>query len=161
MRKIALTFFTIATFSTAHAGLFSPETIGGAAVGAAAGALIGHGVGGKAGEGAAIGAGVGLLGGALLHESRRERGYYGGPSYSYHGGYYSSSYCAPRYYQSSYWGPRYSYYTPVYRTTYFEPVVTTPVVVQQAAPAPQAQNNVTIINNYYNSTPSTPMSGAN
>ena len=170
MKKLLGGFAALSIFASAHAALFSPESLGGAAVGAAAGALIGHGAGGHAGEGAAIGAGVGLVGGALLHESRVNHGYHGhgyhSPGYSYRGGYYSGGYYSPHYHRHGYhWGPRYSYFDLSYTPSYVEPVFPAPAAVeqpvQQAAPAPAPQpQNVTIINNYYNSSP-TPMSGAN
>lgn len=168
MKKLLLTILVAATILPAQAQLFSPESLTGAAVGAIAGGVIGHNNGRHSAEGAAIGAGVGLLAGALVRDSRERSGYYDSPRYAPRysvGGYYSTGHrhYRPHYrpYSYSYYGsPRYSYHQPYYvAPTYVQPVVEQPVIYQApAAPAPQT----TIINNYYyNSTPSTPMSGAN
>jgi hypothetical protein len=167
MKKLLLTIFAAASILPAQAQLFSPESVTGAALGAIAGGVIGHNNGRHTAEGAAIGAGVGLLAGALVHEHRERtgyynHGYYGSPAYV--GGYYHGGY-GHRRYHGGYWGPRYgSYYNSYYpEPAYVQPVGTAPfiepTVVQQApAPAPAPQQ-ITIINNYYNS--STPMSSAN
>ena len=120
MKKILLTFLTVATLFPARAQLFGPESLGGAFWGSLIGGLAGsdrrHGF---SGNGAAIGAGVGLVAGALVGESRRHY-YYDSPGYVYapapsvsfgygygHGGssgyvYYSPNrYCAPNYYYRS------------------------------------------------------------
>src|SRR5439155_13731503 len=98
-----------------------------------------------AGEGAAIGAASGFVLGSLAHEARRDRYYYGGVGYDYP---------YPAYGYGYYYAPRVAYAAPV---GYYQPYPT--VSYSQTAPQSQpAPQNVTIINNYYNSSP---MSGAN
>jgi uncharacterized protein YcfJ len=80
----------------AHAQLFTPSTVGGAALGAIAGGVIGNNTGSRSNgtEGAVIGAVAGGLLGSAYAQSRRETVYYG------HGG------SAPGYYYST--GPDYA-----------------------------------------------------
>jgi uncharacterized protein YcfJ len=80
----------------AHAQLFAPSTVGGAALGAIAGGVIGNNTGSRNNgtEGAVIGAVAGGLLGSAYAQSRRETVYYG------HGS------SAPGYYYSS--GPAYA-----------------------------------------------------
>ncbi len=81
----------------------------------------------------------------------------------YYSCYNSPYYCGPRpycgagFYNSGYYYPDYYNYSPNYYG--YSPAATAPVA-QTYAPAQPAPQNVTI-NNYYNSGPSTPMSGAN
>ena len=58
---------------SAHAQLFTPSSMTGAALGGLAGGIIGHNNGGHTAEGVGIGAGVGLVVGALA--DRQERTY--------------------------------------------------------------------------------------
>lgn len=171
MKKLWLTFFAAATILPAQAQLFSPESLTGAGLGAIAGGIIGHNNGRHSAEGAAIGAGVGLLAGALVRESRERHGYYDSPqvhvSGYYSGGHFYGHYGHHGHYRHHYYRPSYSYYPrysyrPYYvAPTYVQPVIEQPVI-QQAPPAPAPAPQTTIINNhYYNSTPSTPMTGAN
>ena len=60
---------------TAHAQLFSPESLGGAVLGGVLGGVIGNNSGHHGGTGAAIGAGAGFLLGALMGEERRQDEY--------------------------------------------------------------------------------------
>lgn len=168
MKKVVLTVSVVAAILPAQAQLFSPESLTGAAVGAVAGGVIGHNNGRHGGEGAAIGAGVGFLAGALVRESRDRNSYYDSPRVHV-GGYYSSGHYGHHHHRP-YYGGFYSHYSyrPSYRPYYYsvptyveQPVAAAPVVVQQPAPQPQPAP-VTIINNhYYNSTPATPLAGAN
>lgn len=66
---------------SAHAQLFTPESVGGALLGGVVGGVVGHNQDRHTAEGAAIGAGAGLLLGQLLHNHRHETGYYQGRSY--------------------------------------------------------------------------------
>ncbi len=84
------------------AQLFTPSTVGGAALGAIAGGVIGNNTGSRNGtQGAVIGAVAGgLLGSAYAQSKREASPYYyntGGPSYYYSSG---SSYAPPAYYSS-------------------------------------------------------------
>jgi len=152
MKKVILAVLTAAAITSAQAQLFSPESTSGALLGGLAGGIIGANTGGHhTGRGIAIGAASGLVLGSLFSEANRDRyGYgYSGypsyssyPSYSYYGGYDSyRGYGYNGYY--GYSAPSYSYYAP---STY------------HSAPAAQQPQQVTIINNYYNTSP---MSGAN
>lgn len=87
----------------AHAQLFAPSTVGGAALGAIAGGVIGNNTGSRSNgtEGAVVGAVAGGLLGSAYAQSRRETVDYG------HGA------SAPGYYYSS--GPGYA--PPTYRHT--------------------------------------------
>ena len=141
MKRILFGLLTISAVCTSQAQLFTHEGLTGAALGAALGAAIGHGAGHHAGEGAAIGAASGFVLGSLAHEARRDRYYYGvGYDYAY-----------PSYGYGVYYAPR-VYAPPV---GYYQSYPTYSQPAQQTQSAPQ---NVTIINNYYNSSP---MSGAN
>jgi uncharacterized protein YcfJ len=71
MKKLLVTVIASATLFSAQAQLFSPDALGGAALGSWIGAIAGSDCHGLSGEGAAIGAGVGLLVGALAGEARR------------------------------------------------------------------------------------------
>jgi uncharacterized protein YcfJ len=72
MKKTLLALFAGATLLPARGQLFSPEALGGAALGALIGGVVGadsrHGF---SGNGAAIGAGIGLVAGAVAGEARR------------------------------------------------------------------------------------------
>src|SRR6185503_4885290 len=96
MKKLIFLALSIGLVASSQAQLFSPESFGGAALGALSGAIIGGSTGHHAGEGAAIGAGAGFLLGSLAHYDRAKRGYYP-VSYSYYGEPYSYDY-GPYYY---------------------------------------------------------------
>jgi uncharacterized protein YcfJ len=83
-----------------HAQLFTPSTVGGAALGAVAGGVIGNNTGSRTNgtEGAVIGAVAGGLLGSAYAQSRRETVYYGNGA-SAPGYYYSSG---PDYAPSTY-----------------------------------------------------------
>jgi uncharacterized protein YcfJ len=98
MKKLIFLALSIGLVASSRAQLFSPESFGGAALGAISGAIIGGSTGHHAGEGAAIGAGAGFLLGSLVHYDRQERGYYPA-SYSYYGEPYYNS---PYYYRPNY-----------------------------------------------------------
>lgn len=85
-----------------HAQLFTPSTVGGAALGAIAGGVIGNNTGSRnhGTQGAVIGAVAGgLLGSAYAQSQRESSPYYntGGPSYYYSSG---PSYAPPVYYST-------------------------------------------------------------
>jgi uncharacterized protein YcfJ len=87
----------------AQAQLFTPSTVGGAALGAVAGGVIGNNTGSRNGtQGAVIGALAGGLIGSVHARSQRETSPYhyntGGPSYYYSSG---SSYAPPAYHHAS------------------------------------------------------------
>ncbi len=89
----------------AQAQLFTPSTVGGAALGAVAGGVIGNNTGSRNGtQGAVIGALAGGLIGSTYARSQRETSPYhyntGGPSYHYSSG---SSYAAPVYHHTPQW----------------------------------------------------------
>lgn len=92
------------TASSAHAQLFTPSTVAGAALGAVAGGVIGNNTGSRNNgtEGAVIGAVAGGLIGSAYARSHRE------PASPYHGGHGGSDY----YYSS---GPAYA--PPAYQPT--------------------------------------------
>jgi len=86
----------------AQAQLFTPSTVGGAALGAVAGGVIGNNTGSRNGtQGAVIGALAGGLLGSTYARSQRETSPYayntGGPSYYYSEG---SNYAPPTYYST-------------------------------------------------------------
>lgn len=201
--------------TSVQAQLFTPSTVGGAAIGAVAGGVIGNNTGSrnKGTEGAVIGAVAGGLLGSAYAQSRREaphythpgpvrqRGYYysSGPSYApavYH---HTPSYARPshtatttllggiagaiighnngrRGWEGAAIGAGAGYvlgrlseprHVPAPRRVHthrYEPYAyyRQPVVVT-AAPAPRAPapRQITIINNHYYGTGSSPMSGAN
>lgn len=100
MKKLTFMILMTASALPGQAQLFSPESLGGAAVGGIIGGVIGHNSGHKTAEGVAIGAGAGLVLGALTGYARRdhyESSYqYGAyvpvapaPVYSSYGYYYS------------------------------------------------------------------------
>lgn len=90
--------------TSAHAQLFTPSTVGGAALGAVAGGVIGNNTGsGNGTHGAVIGAVAGGLLGSAYAQSKRETSPYGA--------YSSSAY--PAYHYAH--GPAYA--PPIYRTT--------------------------------------------
>lgn len=76
MKKTLLALLSSATLLPAQGQLFSPEALGGAALGALLGGVVGadhrHGF---SGNGAAIGAGIGLVAGAIAGEARRYETY--------------------------------------------------------------------------------------
>jgi uncharacterized protein YcfJ len=94
MKKLIAIWVASATFLTAQAQLFSPQSVNGALWGGLIGGAIGgdrhHGF---SGNGAAIGAGVGLLAGSLAANSSRysysdePASYYSAPSVSFGYGY--------------------------------------------------------------------------
>ena len=100
--KTTLSLLAVMLISTSavQAQLFTPSTVGGAAVGAIAGGVIGNNTGSRNNgtEGAVIGAVAGGLIGSSYAQSRRDSGprYYntGGPSYYYSSG---PAYAAPVY----------------------------------------------------------------
>jgi hypothetical protein len=159
MKKLILTVLAAGSLLSARAQLFGPEAGQGALLGGILGGVIGANTGGHhVGRGIAIGAASGLVLGSLASDYNRS--YYGGYGYGggYYGGYgyygrpYYSYYGYRPYYRYGYSYPYYSYYgSPAYYTA---PVVTQPAAVQP----PAQQQPVTIINNYYNTTP---MSSAN
>lgn len=91
----------VAAATTAHAQLFTPNTVQGAALGAIAGGVIGNNTGSHNGtRGAVIGAVAGgLLGSAYARSQRETSGYYntGAPSYYYSAG---PSYAPAAYYHT-------------------------------------------------------------
>jgi uncharacterized protein YcfJ len=76
MRKIIFSLVASALASQLQAQLFSSESWNGTVLGGIVGGIIGNNSKGRTGEGVAIGAGAGWLLGTLVHESRRERGWY-------------------------------------------------------------------------------------
>lgn len=102
-----------------HAQLFTPSTVGGAALGAIAGGVIGNNSGSHNGtRGAVIGALAGGLLGSVSAQSQRDGYYYqsynSGPAYSYGPSYYYSS--GPSYAPTAYYATP-SYATPSYTAT--------------------------------------------
>jgi hypothetical protein len=177
MKRHILLVLALCVGLGARAQLFTPESTSGAIFGALIGAGIGDSHHHQAGAGAAIGAGAGFLLGAAAHSANQDAAYYNG--YGYYGPgpqpYYAPSYApvyAPTitpsiafYSSRGPWcgwhghsgvgfsvgvgfGPTYLYRPPP--PAYYYPAT---VVTQQrvAVPAPQ---QVTIVNNYYNSAPS-------
>lgn len=102
-KAISLLALSLVAVSAVQAQLFTPSTVGGAALGAVAGGVIGNNTGSRnhGTEGAVIGAVAGgLLGSSYARSQRESRPYY----------YYTG---APSYYYTT--GP--SYAPPVYRAT--------------------------------------------
>lgn len=101
--KTTISFFALMLAAApAQAQLFTPSTVGGAALGAIAGGVIGNNTGSRnhGTEGAVIGAVAGgLLGSAYAQSQRESSPYYntGGPSYYYSSG---PSYAPPVYYST-------------------------------------------------------------
>jgi hypothetical protein len=91
MKRIVLTMVAMLVGLPAQAQLFTQESVGGAAFGGLIGGIIGHNSGRRTAEGIGIGAGAGFLFGALAHQSRRDRYYYGAEYYYYgHPPYYAA-----------------------------------------------------------------------
>jgi uncharacterized protein YcfJ len=102
MKTSIFLFALTAAAAPVQAQLFTPSTVGGAALGAIAGGVIGNNTGsGNGSQGAVIGAVAGgLLGSAYAHSQREASPYYSetaGPSYYYSSG---PSYAPPVYYST-------------------------------------------------------------
>ncbi len=119
-QKLLILALSLCAALPLRAQLFSPESFGGAALGAITGAIIGghH----HAGEGAAIGAGAGFLLGTIAH-AEREREYCYSP--------YSTYYAPYPYYGSS---PYYYGYQPAY---YGSSLAAAPTQTQSVTAEPQ------------------------